>query len=91
MSLFRHGKFLATFFFIASVFFALEAQNYGLVGLRVRVAGKISVAGNARKRALQFTRGRTSAGCVRTRATVDFYLVRTTTGCLGLTVWLFHR
>lgn len=86
MSLFRHGKFLAIFFFIFSVFFTLEAHNYGVVGIRIRVAGKISVAGNARKRSLCFARGHTSSGGARARVSTEFYLVRTTTGCLGLTV-----
>jgi ribosomal protein S3 len=62
-----------------------------VVGVRIYVAGKISVTGNARKRSLLFTRGKTGAGSINTRVSRGFYLVRTNTGCLGLTVFLFTR
>jgi hypothetical protein len=86
MSLFGHGRFLSTFFFFLGIFYDLRCTVYGLAGIKIRVAGKISVAGNARKRAMQFTRGKTSSGSINTKVSSDFYLVRTSTGCLGLTV-----
>jgi ribosomal protein S3 len=86
MSLFGHGRFLSTLFFFLGIFYDLQCSTYGIVGIKVRVAGKISVAGNARKRSLQFNRGKTSSGSINTKVSSDFYLVRTSTGCLGLTV-----
>jgi hypothetical protein len=91
MSLFGHGRFLSMFFFTMGIFFLLEGHHYGIVGIRCRVAGKISVAGNARKRKLLFNRGRTSSASVNTKVSSSFYLVRTSTGCLGLTIWLFYE
>ena len=73
------------------IFYDLRCNAYGLAGIKIRVAGKISVTGNARKRALQFNRGKTSSGSINTKVSSDFYLVRTSTGCLGLTVWLFYN
>lgn len=89
MSLFAHGRFLTLLFFFAYAALRICGPAYGVVGLRIRVAGKISVVGNARKRAILFKKGQTSLSNANTRVSQSFYLIRTRTGCLGLTVHLF--
>jgi len=86
MSLFQHGRFLNTLFSALDMFFFLEGSSYGITGIRIRAAGKISVTGNARKRSLLFTRGRTTASASDSKVSYGFYLIRTTTGCVGLSV-----
>jgi ribosomal protein S3 len=63
---------------------------FGVVGCRLDVVGKISVAGNARTRSIVFKQGKTSFANTRIKVATEFYLVRTHTGCLGLTIWLFY-
>jgi ribosomal protein S3 len=75
---------------ILDIFYLIFGNIYGIAGIRLRIAGKISVTGNARKRSLLFKKGRTSSGSLNTKVSSDFYLVRTNTGCLGLTLCLFY-
>lgn len=90
MSAFRHKRFLATTTFFIKTALAEVGAECGVVGSRLDVVGKISVTGNARSRSLIFKRGLTGLTDSTIKASSAFYLVRTATGCLGLTLWLFH-
>ncbi len=63
---------------------------YGIAGFFVRISGKISVTGNARKRRLIFKCGKSSFHNFAIRVSNDFYLVKTKTGCLGIVLNLFY-
>ena len=63
--------------------------DYRLVGIHLYVVGKISVTGNSRSRTLYVQAGRTGAGNLRYQTARQFTLVRTRTGCLGVTIQFF--
>jgi hypothetical protein len=91
MSAFSHKKFLGFMLFLLRLVCAEVANDFGIVGCRIDVVGKISVSGNARSRSIIFKQGYTGFSNVATKTVSGFYLVRTHTGCLGLTLWLFYR
>lgn len=93
MGLFGHRRFLQTLF----VFFEMamadaEAANPGTrYGVYVRVAGKVAVVGNARKRSVVLRAGPSSTSAAGVVAEEAFGLIRTATGCLGVEVALFAQ
>ena len=90
VSSFTHKRFLTFFLFLLKSVLLEMGDYYGVVGCRVDVVGKISVAGNARSRSIIFKQGKTSFANTQIKVANEFYLVRTNTGCLGLTIWLFY-
>lgn len=86
MSAFRHKRFLSTVTFLIKAALAEIGAECGMAGCRLDVVGKISVTGNARSRSLIFKRGYTGITNSKIKAASEFYLVRTATGCLGLTL-----
>jgi ribosomal protein S3 len=90
MSSFAHSRFLNFFIFLWRAVLTDIGSHYGVVGCRIDVVGKISVAGNARSRTMLFKHGQTGLANSNIKVATDFYLVRTHTGCLGLTIWLFY-
>jgi ribosomal protein S3 len=91
MSLFSHGRFFYLLFIFFNIAFVYFKGEYGLAGIKIRVAGKISVTGNARKRSMIFKKGITSSNNIQTKVSYDFYLVRTKTGCLGVSIYLYYN
>jgi hypothetical protein len=91
MPLFSHNRFLSFVCYFFKLAYFLYGTAFGVQGVHVRVAGKISVTGNSRKRTLIFRVGKTGANNLQIKASSDFYLVRTGTGCLGLTASLFFK
>ena len=68
---------------------ALEGEVGGLRGFYMRLVGKISVVGNSMSR-VWWTRGGLAAGPnLQLKVMQGFTIVRTTTGCLGLTLVFF--
>lgn len=90
MSLFSHSRFFYLLFIFFNMSFVYFKSEYGLAGIKIRIAGKISVTGNARKRSMVFKKGTTSSNNFQTKVSYDFYLVRTKTGCLGVSIYLYY-
>ena len=82
--LFRYLKFLITHLF------QIKFQHFQFKGFKLRLKGKISVAGNARTRALHLRVGRTSHSTMNNRVAYDLSYVGTFTGVLGLKLWFFY-
>ena len=59
-------------------------------GFKLRLKGKISVAGNARTRTLFYRVGDTSHSKIKNRIAYDLSLVNTFTGVMGLKVWFIY-
>ena len=89
MSLFKHRFFLRRVFFILRVLFYEISNIYGVVGIRLRIVGKISVTGNSRTRTIHFKEGIISNSNMTTRVDHNYTIIKTNTGCLGLSLWLF--
>lgn len=58
-------------------------------GFKLRLKGKISVAGNARTRTLMYRIGETSYSKLNNRIVSDFTTINTFTGVLGFKIWFF--
>jgi hypothetical protein len=65
--------------------------NYlGVKGFKVRLKGKISAAGNSRKRNIIFRSGKTSYSSVSLKCLHSASTISTFTGVMGFQVWLFY-
>lgn len=83
-SIFRFLKYLFHNYFI-HVF-----DDIKIKGLKIRLKGKISAAGNSRKRTILYRIGSTSHSEVNLRVVKDFSLIHTFTGVMGFQVYLFY-
>lgn len=59
-------------------------------GLKIKLKGKISVAGNSRKRTVLYRVGSTSHASINLRVVDYFQTISTFTGVMGLHVWVFY-
>ena len=62
----------------------------GIKGFRVKLKGKISAAGNSRKRSILYRVGQTSHSTLDLKVLTEIDTVVTFTGVMGLTVSLFY-
>jgi ribosomal protein S3 len=83
-SIFRFLKYLFHNYF-RYIFADLRVQ-----GLKIKLKGKISAAGNSRKRTILYRVGKTSHSTTNIRVCHDSTLVNTFTGVMGLSVWIFY-
>ena len=83
-SIFRFIKYLMLNFFI-QIFPKLKIK-----GLKITLKGKISAAGNSRKRAILYRAGETSHSTVALRVLSEFGTIVTFTGVLGFRVSIFY-
>jgi len=81
--LFRYFKFVMRYLFFA------HFADLGFKGLKLRLKGKISVAGNARTRTLRYAIGETSYSTFNNKVVSDFSTINTFTGVLGFRIWFF--
>lgn len=81
--LFRYIKFVMRYLFW--IYFS----DLGFKGLKLRLKGKISVAGNARTRTLLYQIGETSYSTFANRIASDYSTINTFTGVLGFRLWFF--
>lgn len=81
--LFRYLKFVMRYLFWT------HFADLGFKGLKLRLKGKISVAGNARTRTLLYRIGETSYSTFNNKVVSDFSTINTFTGVLGFRVWFF--
>jgi hypothetical protein len=59
-------------------------------GIKIRLKGKISAAGNSRKRTILFRSVKNSYSSVNVKCLHDFKTITTFTGVMGFQVWLFY-
>jgi len=65
--------------------------NYlGIKGLKIRLKGKISAAGNSRKRNIIFRSGKSSYASVNLKCLHTISTIPTFTGVMGFQVWVFY-
>jgi ribosomal protein S3 len=65
-------------------------QDIGVRGLKLKLKGKISAAGNSRKRCILYRIGETSHSKVDLKVVHEFQTINTFTGVMGFQVWLFY-
>lgn len=83
-SIFRFLKYLFHNYF-RHVF-----PDINIKGLKIRLKGKISAAGNSRKRTILYRIGKTSHSQTSLRVLSEFTTINTFTGVMGFSVWLFY-
>ena len=83
-SIFRFIRYLYLLYF-TSTFTELKIK-----GLKIKLKGKISVAGNSRKRTILYRTGQTSHSKVSLRVSHHKQTINTFTGVLGFQVWIFY-
>jgi hypothetical protein len=89
MSLYSHRRFFRLLGLLLRGV-AHGRSLYLLRGFYMRLVGKISVVGNAMSR-VWWTRGGLAAGSnLALQVFQGFTIVRTTTGCLGLSLFFFY-
>lgn len=82
-TLFRYLKF------VIKDLFEPNFEKFGLRGFKVKLKGKISVAGNARTRTLLTRVGQTSHSKFNNKVAHSFTLVNSFTGVMGFNLWIF--
>lgn len=91
VSFWRYRSFL---YFLRYAFRYVIAPNYesfNFLGVRLRLKGKISVAGNARTRKIEHTIGTMSSSTKDVAVLHNLSTINTFTGVLGLQVWICFR
>lgn len=75
--------------YVFRFFFWPSFNDLGIKGLKFRFKGKISVAGNARTRNLNFSIGQSSSSTKNLRVLQKVLLVPSFTGVMAFQIWLF--
>jgi hypothetical protein len=83
-SIFRFLKYLLNTYFI-HVF-----SDVRIKGMKLKLKGKISAAGNSRKRTIIYRAGLTSHSTVKLGVLHEMTTINTFTGVMGFQVWLFY-
>ena len=86
VSMFTHKNFLKKIFLVLRLIFPTANRLFKVQGLKLRISGKISVTGNSRTRTMLFKQGLTSYSNMNIKSDYSFNIIRTETGCLGLSV-----
>lgn len=71
-------------------FFHQIFKELGIKGLKIRLKGKISSAGNSRKKSILYRIGETSHSKLNLRVLNEVDTVVTFTGVMGLSVSIFY-
>jgi hypothetical protein len=71
-------------------YFSFILNQIGVKGFKVKLKGKISVAGNSRKRTILYRVGQTSHASCNLRVVHHFSTIVTFTGVQGFQVWIFY-
>lgn len=80
---FRYLKYALRYFFVP-IF-----KDLNVKGIKFRLKGKISVAGNARTRTILQRTGVTGHASFKNKVVQELSLVKSFTGVMGLKVWIF--
>lgn len=71
-------------------FFQQSFASLGVKGFKVRLKGKISAAGNSRKRSILYRVGQTSHSTLNLKVAAEVDTIITFTGVMGLSVSIFY-
>ena len=71
-------------------YFQYMFDEIGVKGFKVRLKGKISVAGNSRKRSILYRIGKTSHTTVGLKVAHTMDTITTFTGVMGFQLWIFY-
>ena len=71
-------------------YFRYIFEELGVKGLKIKLKGKISAAGNSRKRTILYRVGQTSHSNLDLRVSHSKKTINTFTGVMGFQVWLFY-
>ena len=71
-------------------YFRYVFNELGVKGLKIKLKGKISAAGNSRKRTILYRVGKTSHSETNLRVVAEATTIHTFTGVMGLGVWIFY-
>lgn len=89
MNLFSHKFFLKKMWLVLRLLFVETRSLYLIYGIKIKISGKLSVTGNSRTRTKIFKEGVISYSNMTIRADYSFSIIKTKTGCLGFSLWLF--
>jgi len=70
-------------------YFFFLFKELKIKGLKIKLKGKISAAGNSRKRNILYRIGKTSYSTTSLKVLYEFLIINTFTGSQGLQIWLF--
>lgn len=79
-SIFRYLKY------VLNVYYYHTFENLDIKGVKFRLKGKISAAGNSRKRTILYRVGKTSHSEVNLRVLHEITTINTFTGVMGLQI-----
>jgi len=65
-------------------------KELGVKGFKIKLKGKISVAGNSRKRTILYRIGKTSHSTIDLKVVHEKIIISTFTGVMGFQIWLFY-
>ena len=71
-------------------YFRFMFNELGAKGFKVKLKGKISVAGNSRKRSILYRVGKTSHATCNLKVLHKFDTIVTFTGVMGFQIWIFY-
>ena len=83
-SIFRFIRYLYLLYFTPTF------SELGVKGLKIKLKGKISVAGNSRKRTILYRTGQTSHSEVNLKVSHSKQTINTFTGVMGFQIWIFY-
>ena len=89
MSFWKYRSLFRNIKFVLKNLFEPNFATLGLRGFKIKLKGKISVAGNARTRTLLFKVGRTSHSKFNNKVAHSFTLINSFTGVMGFNLWIF--
>ena len=90
MSFWKYRLLFRYLRFVLRHLIGVKKDYFQLRGIKLRLKGKISVAGNARTRTLVQRVGDTSHAKLSNRVAYDLSLVRSFTGVMGFKLWFFY-
>ena len=76
--------------YIFNNYFYHVFSDLSVKGFKLKLKGKISVAGNSRKRSILYRVGKTSYSTQKLKTVHNLSLISTFTGMMGLQLWIFY-
>lgn len=76
--------------YLLNTYFYTFLQDLGVKGLKIKLKGKISVAGNSRKRTILYRLGKTSHATSSLKVVHTIDTIVTFTGVMGFQIWIFY-
>lgn len=90
MSFWKYRVIFRYLKYVIKVLFRPYFEELDFKGLKIKLKGKISIAGNGRTRTLMYRIGQTSNATFDNRVNYTLTLVHTFTGVLGFQLWLYY-